>query len=424
MSVTRQNYEALAVETLAARLGSLDAIADRVGPTDTWTSREVGDGNLNLVFIVEGSKGAVVVKQALPYVRLVGDSWPLPLKRAFFEYHALTRQAIYAPGSVPQIYHFDDEQALIVMEYLSPHIILRYSLMQQNRHDGLARTLGSFCAQTLFKSSDLSLETAKRKADVALFADNVELCDITENLVFTDPYFGAEMNRHTTPHLDGLVAELRSDLALKTEVQHLKWRFCSCAEALLHGDLHAGSVMVSGADARVIDPEFAFYGPMGLDIGMLIANFLTAYYSQPAYGQDAVARADYQEWILGVIGEVWATFEREFSRLWRHERKGICYPETVFEAQGHEAASEMALTQRLNAIFEDCLGFAGVEMHRRILGLAHNAEFEDIEDEAARARLETRALNHGRHLIMNRARVPGIGNVLDQARYFNQENPS
>jgi len=25
-------------------------------------------------------------------VRLVGESWPLPLKRSFFEYHALTRQ--------------------------------------------------------------------------------------------------------------------------------------------------------------------------------------------------------------------------------------------------------------------------------------------------------------------------------------------
>ena len=44
------------------------------------------------------AKGTVIVKQALPYVRLVGDSWPLPLYRAFYEYHALTRQAARAPG--------------------------------------------------------------------------------------------------------------------------------------------------------------------------------------------------------------------------------------------------------------------------------------------------------------------------------------
>ena len=39
----------------------------------------MGDGNLNLVFIVKGPQGGVAVKQALPYVRLVGESWPLPL---------------------------------------------------------------------------------------------------------------------------------------------------------------------------------------------------------------------------------------------------------------------------------------------------------------------------------------------------------
>lgn len=78
---------------------------------------EVGDGNLNLVFIVEGDKGSVIVKQALPYVRLVGDNWPLPLKRSYFEYHALKRQAVRDPRMVPEIFHFDEAQALIVMEF-------------------------------------------------------------------------------------------------------------------------------------------------------------------------------------------------------------------------------------------------------------------------------------------------------------------
>lgn len=41
---------------------------------------EVGDGNLNLVYLVHGPKGTVVVKQALPYVRCVGESWPVKNK--------------------------------------------------------------------------------------------------------------------------------------------------------------------------------------------------------------------------------------------------------------------------------------------------------------------------------------------------------
>ncbi len=43
-------------------------------------------------------------------------------------------------------------------------------------------------------------------------------------------------------------------------------------------------------------------------------------------------------------------------------------------------ASEQALDLVLHGIWVDMLGFAGVEMHRRILGLAHNADFETIED--------------------------------------------
>lgn len=422
MSDAHTEYSALSPETLVSRLGTLAQISDRIGAPESWTVSEVGDGNLNLVFIVKGEAGTVIVKQALPYVRLVGDSWPLPLKRAFFEYHALTRQAQNAPGTVPEIFLFDETQALIVMEFIEPHIILRLSLMAQNHHDNLAQTLGEFCARTLFRSSDLSMKSADRKADVALFADNVELCDITENLIFTDPYFDAEMNRHSAPYLDNVVASLRNDFALKAEVQHLKWKFCSSAEALLHGDLHSGSVMVSGGEARVIDPEFAFYGPMGFDIGLLIANFLTAYYSQPGHGADDEKRNAYQDWILDVTRDVWRHFEMEFSNLWRTERNGICYPSSVFEDQGHKLASELALTKRLSMIFEDTLGFCGTELHRRILGLAHNAEFEEITDEPLRARCEARALELGRQLILNRSNISGMASVLDLARELSKED--
>ena len=39
--------------------------------------REVGDGNLNFVYVVEGPAGSLCVKQAPPFVRVVGESWPL-----------------------------------------------------------------------------------------------------------------------------------------------------------------------------------------------------------------------------------------------------------------------------------------------------------------------------------------------------------
>ncbi|MBL4873308.1 MAG: S-methyl-5-thioribose kinase [Rhodobacteraceae bacterium] len=418
---TNNKYEPLTVETLAARLGSIKSITNLIGgDTSKWTVKEVGDGNLNLVFIVTGDAGSIIVKQALPYVRLVGDSWPLPLKRAFFEYHALTRQAERDPDSVPEIYHFDEAQAIIVMEFFTPHIILRHSLMAGTKHEGMAKVLGQFCARTLFRGSDLSMDAAKRKADVALFVDSVALCDITETLVFSDPYFDAERNHHT-PQLDGLVAELRADIDLKVEAQHLKSKFCNNAETMLHGDFHTGSVMVTETETKVIDPEFALYGPIGFDIGMLLGNFWMAYFAQPGHASAVGEREEYQNWILGVVDEVWVEFSSEFSKLWREERTGILYEKALFEDQGHNLASEQALAHRLQHIWEDTLGFAGVEMIRRTLSLAHIAENDTIENEELRADCEARGLKLGRQLVVNRSRMNSMATVNDLARIIAKE---
>ncbi|MBZ9964833.1 S-methyl-5-thioribose kinase [Mesorhizobium sp. BR1-1-2] len=415
-------FEPLSVETLATRLSTNEALTRRIGEdASRWKVREVGDGNLNLVFIVEGDQGAAVVKQALPYVRLVGDSWPLPLKRSFFEYHALTRQEARAPGSVPVIYHFDETQALIIMEYLSPHIILRRALIEGRQLPNIARDIGLFMARTLFRGSDFSMVTRDRKADLALFADNVELCDITENLVFSDPYFDAKLNRHTSPQLDALVAELRVDRDLKVEAQRLKHLFAANAETLLHGDLHSGSIMVTDTETRMIDPEFAFYGPMAFDVGMLLANFWMAFFSQRGHEQNG-KRDAMRAYLLDVTAQTWSVFRAEFSHLWRTERNGMLYQKSLFEDQGDRLGAEQALDHVLHRIWDDLLGFAGIEVHRRILGLAHNADFETIADEDLRATCEARALKFGRHIAVNRRHIHSIDEVNNLATLIEQEN--
>ena len=59
---------------------------------------------------------------------------------------------------------------------------------------------------------------------------------------------------------------------MKLEVAKLKEGFLTHAQALIHGDLHTGSIMVTEEDTKVIDPEFAFYGPIGFDIGAVIGK--------------------------------------------------------------------------------------------------------------------------------------------------------
>ncbi len=408
---TYKSFVALTVDSLPARLGALGALNDMVGlDTSKWAVREVGDGNLNLVFVVEGPQGAVVVKQALPYVRLVGESWPLPLKRSYFEFHALTRFAKRDPGMVPEIYHFDEEQAIIGMEFLSPHVILRRALIEGQQLPKIASDLGIFLARTLFRGSDLSMDTKIRKADLALFADNAALCDITESLVFSDPYYDAKLNRHTSPQLDSIVAQLRADRDLKVAAQRLKHIFAAMPETLLHGDFHTGSVMVTQDQTRVIDPEFAFYGPIAFDVGMLLANFWMSYFSQRGH-EDNGSRESMRKYLLKVIVDIWKNFCDEFSTLWHSERNGILYQRQLFEDQGDTLGAEQALDSVLQGIWVDMLGFAGVEMHRRILGLAHNADFEMIEDADLRASCEAKALKLGRHLAVNRQHIHSLHEI-------------
>lgn len=403
----RTTYLALDASSLPLRLGARPELLDRLGPADAWQVREVGDGNLNLVFIVEGPKGSVVVKQALPYARVVGESWPMSLDRAFFEHEALSRLGMRDPGRTPELLFFDATQALLAMEHLSPHKVARRAFMAGEELPLLGTHLGLYLARTLFRGSDWSMPTVARKADLALFAGNAELAGITEELVFSDPFKTASLNRHT-PGLEDIAAAFRADRPLKLAAAAMKARFCTCAETLLHGDLHTGSVMATATDSRVIDAEFALYGPMGFDVGVFLANLWMAVFAQEGHRADARAAAAYSEFLLATAGTLWRTFEAEFSRLWASERTGILGGHDLFEAQADEAGAKAALASHLAGVWQDALGFAGMEISRRILGLAHIAEFEAISDVALRAPLERRALSFGRHLVLNRRHIVSI----------------
>lgn len=412
-------YEALTITTLATRLSDVHDVASRVGGDPaSWEICEVGDGNLNLVFIVTGATGSVVVKQALPYVRMVGESWPLPLYRAHFEYYALVRQAKRAPGVAPEVFYFDKPQALFVMEYLYPHTILRRKLIKGERVAKLGETIGQFCARTAFRGSELSLPSPEKKQDVGLFSGNVAIPAITESLVFTDPYYGAEMNHHT-PELSPVVDELRRNRRLKAKVQRLLMKFTANTETMLHGDLHSGSIMATESDVRVIDPEFSQYGPMAFDLGMAVANFLMAYFSQPAHRRDDELAA-YQAWILEVIEACFTSFDAEFRHLWQTERTGILFPRTLFEEQGNSA--DDACDALLDEIRLDALAYCGIEMHRRVLSLAHNADFEEIEDTALRARLEARNVLMGQALILNPEEAREVSALIELAQAYNRQD--
>lgn len=91
----------------------------------------MGDGNINFVFIVEGPSGALCIKQALPFVRCVGESWPLSQNRLRVEAAALEEHYKYCPEHTPGVFQYDAALSLVAMAYVAPpSIILRKGLIQ------------------------------------------------------------------------------------------------------------------------------------------------------------------------------------------------------------------------------------------------------------------------------------------------------
>jgi len=366
-------------------------------------SKEIGDGNLNLVFRIqeEGPSGkSVIIKQALPYARVVGESWPLTLDRARIESEAIRLEDQLCPGSVPKIYHYDQDLALTVMEDLSSYQVLRKGLIERRRYPHFARHIGRFLARTLFLTSDLALDPQEKKRRVAKFI-NPELCKITEDLVFTDPYYDAPTNSFN-PLLRETIQAIWQNDALKLEVAKLKEKFLTQAQALIHGDLHTGSIMVTEEDTRVIDAEFAFYGPMGFDVGAVIANLLLNYAAQEVRIEDAGERERIQQYLLDTIEELWHVFAQEFKALWEKEGKE------------HFAAVPGYVDDYLLRVLQDAAGFAGCKMIRRVIGLAPVADLETIEDDFQRARAERLALAIGQALILERTRVQEISDLISR----------
>jgi 5-methylthioribose kinase len=424
MILTPPGYVAQSTASLAACLARVPNLKDRLGgKPDAWRIQEVGDGNLNLVFKVYGPDGAMAVKQALPYVRLVGESWPLPLSRAHYEHMALSEQAKHTGRLVPEIYHYDETLSLIAMELLEPHIIMRHGMIKGTVYPKFADDISTFMARTLYFTSDLALTADKKKAMIGAFSGNTALCKITEDLIFTDPYRIAELNRWTKPYLDPYAAKWREDSDLKVAVSRLKIKFMSSAEAMIHGDLHTGSVMLTTEDTRVIDPEFAFMGPMGFDIGAVIANFLINYFSQDGHEDKPGARDVYRAWILETLAQIWNGLASKFLSLWREHQTGDAYPPSLFQGSDGKASLEAERHQYMKRLWQDTVSFASAKMIRRILGLAHNIDLESIRDERVRANCEARVLTLARDMMVKTGDYPTIASIVAAAEKMRKHKP-
>ena len=354
---------------------------------------EIGDGNINYVFRAEDikSKKSVVIKQADKLLRSSGR--PLDVDRNRIEAEVLKFYGEVASDYVPKIYHYDEVMCALTMEDISEYENLRHGLMKKKIYKSFAEDITTFMVNTLISTMDIVMNPWKKKEDVKKYI-NVELCDITEKLVFTDPYtnhFGTNIVLDESSEF--VKKEIYDDEELVFEAGKLKYKFMNNPQSLLHGDLHSGSIFVTESKTKVIDPEFAFYGPIGYDLGNVVGNLFFSYIHSDIVMSDEVEKRAYLNYLETTIAEIVDKFTGKFGRA---------YDEKVIDPM---AKNPLYKKWMIASILEDAAGMAGTEVIRRTIGDSKVKEIESIESIEARVYMDKFLILLGKSLIKDRYKI-------------------
>lgn len=402
------SYAILTPETITDYLQKTPSLVRFLGEDD-WEITEIGDGNLNYVYRVQSRQANLILKQAVPYLRCVGENWKLSRDRMLFEVAALKQFHALVPQYVPEVYHDDPAMSLVAMEYLEDYCIARKGLIAGIRYEKFAMHMANFLAETLFKTSSFYLSSSEKRQLEQNFSQNHDLCTLTEEFVFTFPYITHSSNPDN-PSLELFAEQVKSNIAFKMNMLDLKYLFMNQRDALLHGDLHTGSIMLTEHHTKIIDPEFSFFGPFGFDIGALVANLILSYISHHILDQTTM----YTNWLLDTLAQFLEQFEQQFLTLWEmHDRDSALIVANYFN---HTDALPTYRKRTMQQIFQQSIGFAGAKMTRRILGIAGVADIREIADPEKRLQAEKLALQIGVSLVEHYRHISNTTELLTHVK--------
>jgi 5-methylthioribose kinase len=376
-------------QTLSPKDAALfaDKHSDLFGDHSQLTAEQLDTNGLNQVFRVKNNRGtSLIVKQALPEHSGLTQHWPVSLRRAQIEADVLKYQAKICPEYLVEVLAYDQELAALLLEDLSDCAVLRnaFSAGQQPKNIGIH--LGRYLAKTSFYSSDFVLTGPVKKAKQLQF-NNPELCLVTEDLVFTDPYCNHERNSLNFVEVPQ-VRELWINEALQAEVAQLKADFLAKPQALLHGDLHCGNVLVSHEEYKIIGAEFGCYGPIAFDAGTFIASLILNLATQ-----NPAKNASVRPYLSDQIDLFWREFSTVFSTLMQKETRDQSFQNSLYQQRF------------LQQLWQDTLGYAGCELIRRTVGWAPALELQQMTDAGFKLQAQSHLLTLGQDLIMQRQQI-------------------
>lgn len=358
---------------------------DLFAKDDVLNVSEIGDGNVNYIYLVEGKDASIVVKFADSYIRN-SSTRQLSTKRNEIEYDILKAQFDLSDGQTPKVYYYSSEYNCIIMENLSEYQVLREAMVNKQTFSHLGKNIAKFLYDTLVKTTDIIMDVEEKKHMQSKLV-NVDMCEISERLVFTEPYLNQQgLNSYQAENETFVKSELYEDASLHLEVAKLKNQFMNKSESMLHGDLHGGSIFINERDIKVFDPEFAFYGPMGYDIGNVIGNLIISYVTAVFTNEQEA----YQGWLKETTLESMAAFIAVYEENFLQDAQTPMFKTEAFK--------EAYLTE----ILSDTLAYAATEMIRRTVGVAKVWDLDLNKEHPKMAIIERTIISIGKAFINNR----------------------
>jgi aminoglycoside phosphotransferase (APT) family kinase protein len=260
--------------TVAAYLAERGVISDPVGAR----AHELAGGVSNVVLAVTAGSARVVVKQALPRLR-VADEWLAKRERALTEAAALELASRIVPACVPTLLDLDRDRCVLTITAAPVHWTTWKSRLLRGEADpAIARRLGELLAAW-------HQGTFRDEAVLERFGDT----EAFEQLRI-DPYYRT-------------VARRRPELA--AAIGAVLARMEATRVCLVHGDYSPKNVLV-GEGVWAIDFEVAHCGDPAFDLAFMLNHLLLKRLHAPeaSVELDRCAAGFWESYTNGVAGEL------------------------------------------------------------------------------------------------------------------------
>lgn len=225
------------------------------GVAGDFKCRELGGGISNIVVLAESDHERLVLKQALPQLR-VADEWLAERSRIFRERDGLIAAADILPaGWVPRVLWSDDAAYLFAMEAFSADAeSWKDELLRGELDAGKAKQAGLALGLTIARSRpDADLQ--QRFGDQQAF-----------DQLRTDPYYRTIARRHPD------IAQAVHDWIAEVEPLRL---------ALTHGDWSPKNMVCEGGRLIFIDYECVHFGDPSYDAAFVVNHLLLKGFFRP-----------------------------------------------------------------------------------------------------------------------------------------------